>query len=48
MNANGGLEIVVPVYLDGREVAKGTYKYTTEYQDRHKTIKSNAGGRYNV
>ncbi|MED1305612.1 hypothetical protein P4U65_35145, partial [Bacillus pacificus] len=30
----GGLAIEVPVNLDGREVARGTYRYTTEYQDR--------------
>lgn len=48
MNMNGGLEIVVPVYLDGREVAKGTYKYTSEYQDRDKAIRAAAGGRFNV
>ncbi|MED1508748.1 MULTISPECIES: hypothetical protein [Bacillus] len=30
----GGLAIEVPVILEGREVARGTYKYTTEYQDR--------------
>lgn len=48
MNTNGGLEIVVPVYLDGREVAKGTYKYTSEYQDRDKAIRAAAGGRFNV
>ncbi|MGW6145901.1 phage tail tape measure protein [Bacillus mycoides] len=26
--------IEVPVILEGREIARGTYKYTTEYQDR--------------
>ncbi|MGG0645496.1 DUF2207 domain-containing protein [Bacillus mycoides] len=30
----GGLVIEVPVILEGRDVARGTYKYTTEYQDR--------------
>ncbi|PFB44260.1 phage tail tape measure protein, partial [Bacillus thuringiensis] len=30
----GGLAIEVPVILEGREVARGTYRYTTEYQDR--------------
>ncbi|HDR4766264.1 TPA: phage tail tape measure protein [Bacillus cereus] len=30
----GGLAIEVPVNLDGREVARGTYRYTTEYQER--------------
>ncbi|MGG5762534.1 MULTISPECIES: phage tail tape measure protein [Bacillus cereus group] len=29
-----GLAIEVPVILEGREVARGTYRYTTEYQDR--------------
>lgn len=32
--AGGGLAIEVPINLDGREVARGTYRYTTEYQDR--------------
>lgn len=31
---SGGLVIEVPVILEGRDVAHGTYKYTTEYQDR--------------
>lgn len=31
---SGGLVIEVPVILEGRDVARGTYKYTTEYQDR--------------
>ncbi len=30
----GGLAIEVPVILEGREVARGTYRYTTEYQER--------------
>ncbi|HDX9708483.1 TPA: DUF2207 domain-containing protein [Bacillus cereus] len=30
----GDLVIEVPVNLEGRDVARGTYRYTTEYQDR--------------
>ncbi|MEK4581789.1 DUF2207 domain-containing protein [Bacillus sp. FSL R12-0074] len=30
----GDLVIEVPVTLEGRDVARGTYRYTTEYQDR--------------
>ncbi|OJE47652.1 DUF2207 domain-containing protein [Bacillus proteolyticus] len=30
----GDLVIEVPVILEGRDVARGTFKYTTEYQDR--------------
>ncbi|MED1115889.1 DUF2207 domain-containing protein, partial [Bacillus paramycoides] len=30
----GGLVVEVPVVLEGRDVARGTYRYTTEYQDR--------------
>ncbi|WP_418886355.1 DUF2207 domain-containing protein [Bacillus thuringiensis] len=30
----GDLVVEVPVVLDGRDVARGTYRYTTEYQER--------------
>ncbi|MGR9592422.1 DUF2207 domain-containing protein [Bacillus thuringiensis] len=30
----GDLIVEVPVSLEGRDVARGTYRYTTEYQDR--------------
>lgn len=30
----GDLVIEVPVNLEGRDVARGTYRYTTEYQER--------------
>ncbi|PGZ56847.1 phage tail tape measure protein, partial [Bacillus cereus] len=30
----GDLVVEVPVILEGRDVARGTYRYTTEYQDR--------------
>ncbi|MED0963858.1 DUF2207 domain-containing protein [Bacillus paramycoides] len=30
----GDLVVEVPVVLEGRDVARGTYRYTTEYQDR--------------
>lgn len=30
----GELVVEVPVVLDGRDVARGTYRYTTEYQER--------------
>ncbi|SCB69686.1 Uncharacterized protein BWGO95_03851 [Bacillus mycoides] len=30
----GDLVVEVPVTLEGRDVARGTYRYTTEYQDR--------------
>ncbi|MEH6977971.1 phage tail tape measure protein, partial [Bacillus pseudomycoides] len=30
----GDVVIEVPVTLDGREVARGTYRHTTEYQRR--------------
>ncbi len=29
----GDLVIEVPVNLEGRDVARGTYRYTTEYQE---------------
>ncbi|KFN01263.1 DUF2207 domain-containing protein [Bacillus clarus] len=31
---SGDLVVEVPVILEGRDVARGTYRYTTEYQDR--------------
>ena len=30
----GDLVVEVPVVLEGRDVARGTYRYTTEYQER--------------
>ncbi|MGV2537820.1 phage tail tape measure protein, partial [Bacillus thuringiensis] len=30
----GDVVVEVPVVLEGRDVARGTYRYTTEYQDR--------------
>jgi phage-related minor tail protein len=36
----GGLVIEVPVTLEGRDVARGTYRYTTEYQDREEARNS--------
>ncbi|AJH60808.1 Prophage LambdaBa01, membrane protein [Bacillus cereus 95/8201] len=30
----GDLVVEVPVVLDGRDVARGTYRYTTQYQER--------------
>ncbi|WP_255257353.1 DUF2207 domain-containing protein, partial [Bacillus thuringiensis] len=30
----GDLVVEVPIVLDGRDVARGTYRYTTEYQER--------------
>ncbi|PFW83078.1 hypothetical protein COL29_31145, partial [Bacillus pseudomycoides] len=30
----GDLVIEVPVHLEGKDVARGTYRYTTEYQKR--------------
>ena len=30
----GDLVIEVPVNLEGKDVARGTYRYTTEYQER--------------
>lgn len=30
----GDLVVEVPVSLEGRDVARGTYRYTTEYQER--------------
>ncbi|MEI5893060.1 DUF2207 domain-containing protein [Bacillus cereus] len=32
----GDLIVEVPVILDGRDVARGSYRYTTEYQEREK------------
>lgn len=32
----GDLVIEVPVVIEGRDVARGTYRYTTEYQEREK------------
>ncbi|MDM5195458.1 DUF2207 domain-containing protein [Bacillus hominis] len=37
----GDLVIEVPVTLEGRDVARGTYRYTTEYQDRE-TVRNSA------
>jgi hypothetical protein len=30
----GDLVVEVPVILDGRDLARGTYRYTKEYQER--------------
>ncbi|MED3088459.1 DUF2207 domain-containing protein, partial [Bacillus toyonensis] len=32
----GDLVVEVPVVIEGRDVARGTYRYTTEYQEREK------------
>jgi phage-related protein len=34
--AGGDIVVETPVYLDGREVARGTYRHVSEYQDRDK------------
>ncbi|MED0959556.1 DUF2207 domain-containing protein [Bacillus paramycoides] len=36
----GDLVVEVPVVLEGRDVARGTYRYTTEYQDREEARNS--------
>lgn len=41
------LLIEVPVILDSREIARGTYRYTTEYQNQDKRLnRSNKGKRF--
>ncbi|PEN69781.1 DUF2207 domain-containing protein [Bacillus toyonensis] len=32
----GDLVVEVPIVIEGRDVARGTYRYTTEYQEREK------------
>jgi hypothetical protein len=40
----GDIVVETPVYLDGREVARGTYRHISTYQDRENTQKSRAKG----
>ncbi|MGE7191755.1 phage tail protein [Lysinibacillus fusiformis] len=42
-NLNGDVLVEVPVNLDGREVARGTYRYTTEMQKRQENTKNRFG-----